>query len=230
MAESIADTREDTNRSHLRAPRPPAPVIAAALSGFVVGVFLTLLATGATHSGASATPVVPTSPPATMVPDRTLQARIVHLAAQQLGPMASDPKRSRLLSVVLEPPQGARVPLNAQRIYAGYRSVTIVFQLNDHPLGAGFRLLAARGDIFAVMKTLYASQLPIYDVTMEGCFPMSARDGVRCSAGPSSLRTALVVSMAYETASLIPWKKWNRAQEPRLWKLLSYRWVNAKFS
>ncbi|HZU13178.1 MAG TPA: hypothetical protein VFB58_10100 [Chloroflexota bacterium] len=229
MAESVAGTGEDADHGVVGPPRPPAPVVAAALSGFVVGVFLTLLATGALQRHVASGPTVVTPPPATIVPDRVLQARVTRIVAQQLGPMPTDPKRSRLLSIALAPPDAGKGPLTSTQVLASYRSVTIIFQLNDHPFGGIWRLRAARGDVFAVMKALYTSQLPVYDVTMEGCFPLPARDGTRCASGPPALRVSVVASLAHETAELIPWKKWNRADETRLWALLTYRTVNPHF-
>src|SRR5947209_14330759 len=163
---------------------PPAPVIAGALSGFVVGVFLTLLATGTvSHNSAAASPTS-TPPPPTILSDAQLVQHINRTVAKILGPLPSDPKKSRLLRPAQVFPIGqSDIPPGEELRYSAYRSVLITFRLNDDPFGRAWRLRAAKADVFAVLRALYTSELYIFDVQMNGEFPLDPKK-------PNNLQTA----------------------------------------
>lgn len=205
---------------------PPAPLVGAALSGFVVGVFLTLIAVGAApHPSSSASPP-PTAPPPAAISDRQMHLRVTQIVSHQLGPLPTDPKKSRLMSVALLPAELTDVPPDTPRGTSPYRSAYIVFRLNNNPFGRAWRLKSARADVFTVMKALYTSGLPIYDVTMEGRYPLPSTNG----KGKTRLRRALLVSLSYRTASHIPWHHWGRGDESRLWSQLTWKWTDPRFA
>lgn len=200
-----------------------APAIAFGLSGFVLGIIVTLLALGVFHMQQSAAPVA-TLPPSTPVGDESMRARVTKIVQSQLGPAYPGPAKSRLVGpVIVSPvlPPGDVDPIQNPRL-AKYRSVTVKFWLNDHPLGKPWRLRAARGDVFNLMKALYTSQLPVYNLYLQGYFHL-----------PGSGRKRDLVLKAYmdhPTAARIPWKRMDRVTgETRVWNLLSYRYVNPKF-
>lgn len=155
-----------------------------------------------------------------------MKVRIEKVVARVLGPGGYPPQaRSRLISVNLLP----AVPDLGPPTYIGeerlrrFRSVLITFRLNNHPLGPSWRLKAAQADVFGVMKTLYTSQLPVYDVHMVGDFPLKQGNSVKS-------QPAVVVDMDYFTASRIPWKRWGREAEGRLWSTLARHYVDPRFA
>lgn len=205
--------------------RPPSPpVIAGALSGFVIGVLLTLVATGTMSRGSLPPQATPTVPPATVVPAFQLKLQINHIVSKILGPQPSDPRKSRLLDTQLFPVGPNDTVPGQEFSYPGYRSVLITFRLNDHPFGPSWRLRAAEADVFAVMRALYTSQLNVYDVQMDGKFPMDPKH-------PGALQTALRASMSYDQSRSIPWRHWPRSvtNEARLWRMLTSVSVDPRF-
>lgn len=202
-------------------PAPPAPIVGSALSGFVVGILLTLLLTGVLARGSR----VPARSAATLpTPSRPVElqmyTQIKRLVLQKLGPSDTNQKTSRLISLHLLP-----VDISSGDTYADarYRTVAIVFRLYDHPLGPAWRVRAAKADVFAVMKALYSSGLPVYDTEMQGRFPLPSGKQYRA-------QTVLDAFMSYRVASRIPWKHWARDQEGELWNLLPYKYIDSRFS
>jgi hypothetical protein len=229
MAESVTDAERpgvvDNEEPRPKRPGPPpAPIVAAALSGFVVGVLLTLVASGLAlrPGGSAATP--PTAAPPVSVSDSVLRHRIAQIVSRQLGPMPSDPRKSRLSGVSLMPAELSDVPPEPATRTTPYRTVYIVFRLNNNPFGSAWRLKSARADVFTVMKALYTSRLPIYDVTMAGRYPLPS------PKGKSALRRAVLVSLDHRTASSIPWRHWSRGHEQQLWNMLAFKWVDPRFA
>lgn len=201
---------------------PPAPTIAATFSGFVVGIVFALIAMGAVGRGAQSTQATPTVSPPANVADTTMQRAVTRIVARVLGPGYPDSKQPRLvhISLVGRTP-GFDFPEEPER-GSIYRSVYIDFRLNDHPLGRAWRMRAARADVFGVMRALYTSSLPVYDVGMTGLFPMDP-------AHRSREARVLVVFMDHSTAQRIPWKHWGRDKEARLWQQLPYKSINRRF-
>jgi hypothetical protein len=202
----------------MRYPSPPN--VSWALSGFVVGVFATLLATGifARSPHTSAAPPVVT--PRAVAPS-ILYTQINRLVTRQLGKY-TDTRQARLVSLrlltvrTLESLTDSSVPL------AHYRSVYVRFRLNDNPLGASWRVRTAKADVFALLKTLYSSGLPVYDALLIGMYPLTT--------GHVTNETQAVV--AYEThddAVKIPWKQWGRENEGVVWNGLSYHSIDPRF-
>jgi len=153
-----------------------------------------------------------------------MKVRIQRIVDRQLGPGAYPaPRKSRLDYVQLTPAVSEPVAKSGPQLLPAYQSVYIVFRLNDNPLGRVWRLRAAKFDVFTVLKALYTSQLPVYDVEMDGNYPISRRKPV-CEGH------ALVAIMDHSTAELIPWKRWGRDQEARLWSSLSYTCVSPQFA
>ena len=210
--------------SGLSVKRVSPPVVASGLSGFVLGIVATLLAIGVVGHSAGGKSPAPTLPPVTSVSVGQMEVRVTRIVDRQLGPAGYPaPRKSRLIHVSLVPaipevgssPPGPGMP--------DYQSVFIVFRLNDHPFGRAWRLRAAKADVFGVLKALYTSQLPIYDVEMDGMFPLRSGTSVR------DQRT-VIARIDHHTAEQIPWKRWGRDQEGRLWSSLSYRYVNTRFA
>lgn len=202
---------------------PPAPVVSAALSGFVCGVLLTLLATGNIFHVSGASTPKPTAEPTKFLSDKDLKANIQREVSRALGPLPSDPKKSRLLDVQLYPVTPAEVGADGVTRYTGYRSVSLVFRLNNHPFGKSWRLRAAQADVYSILRAIYTSETAVYDVQLTGRFPLDSKH-------PLVLTSALRAYMAYETASLIPWRHWGRDDEGRVWRLLTSRWVDPRFA
>jgi hypothetical protein len=199
------------------------PVVAAALSGFVVGTLVTLLAVGAFSQGTKSGLPPATLPPATAVTSPQMYDQIHRIVVRQLGPSYPNAKMPRVLSIDLEPvASNTLLPLVAENL-ARYRSVYIRFVLNDHPLGKSWRLRAAKADVFTVLKALYTSQLPVYNVRMDGYFPLA-------SSSSPKYRLALVTYIDYDMASRIPWRRWGRLDEARVWAALTYKHVDSRFA
>lgn len=221
--EPANDSGVRSQRGPLRVvKRPHPPVVAAALSGFVVGVIFTLLLTGAlAHHGSASPPA--TLPSGQAISDAAMKGRLIRMVTRQLGPAYPDTRAHRLLSLQLS---RVRLPdVAPPQPDSGYqfRSVDIVFRLNDHPLGAGWRLRAAKADVFEVLKALYTSKLPVYSVYMDGLFPRKMGKSMRD-------QPAVQVYIDYQTASRIPWKRWGRESENRLWTTLTLRYVAPWFA
>lgn len=223
-APETADTAE--NSVVVPRPRrirpPPPPVVSAALSGLVVGIILTLLVTG-TMSPHSTVPPPATLPAGQSLSDTQMRARLDKIVSRQLGPGYPDARAARLVSLNLSRVRLPNVAVPQPGSGYEFRSVDIVYRLNDHPLGPGWRLRAARADVFEVLKALYTSKLPVYSVYMQGLFPRKSGKSV-------GEQTAVEVYIDYHTAAAIPWKKWGRESENRLWNTLTLRYVAPWFA
>jgi hypothetical protein len=202
---------------------PPAPVIAATFSGFILGIMFTLLLTGTVFRASNGPPA--TTTPSTVIPRNLISAptgmydKVRRMLVRQLGPAYPDTRVQRLVQLDLLPSESDQA--NSQ----GYRSLLVIFRLNDHPLGKVWRLRAAEADIFEVMKALYTSQLPIYSVRMEGLFPLQVNNHTQ-------LVRALRAFMTHKAAARIQWDHWdrNRDTEARLWKLMTQKFVAKGFA
>lgn len=206
--------------------RVPAPVVSAAVSGFVVGVLVTLAAVGVfTHATPSAATPPATLPPATPESKTSVKSSVTTLVSKVLGPSYPNPANKRLLSVHLSPAD-PDIPLHPEpriaRQYDRYHSVILVIRLNDHPLGPAWRAKSARSDVFQVMKGLYTSRLPIFNTEIVGMFPLRAGKKMR-------LQPVLFAFLDHATASTLPWKRFKRTDEGRFWTLLTYRYINSRF-
>jgi hypothetical protein len=163
------------------------------------------------------------------VSDNLLDTKLRRIVVRQLGaftaPSAADPNGKPRLEWLKPFPAGPFVPSpdTSQRMQR-YRSVWIQFRLNNHPLGKSWRLKAAKADVFTVLKALYTSQLPIYDVWMVGKFPLGPKN-------TGAEGTALFVYIDHRTAERIPWKHWARGtDEGRLWASLTTAYVDPRFA
>ncbi|MGH2448082.1 MAG: hypothetical protein ACRDFS_05700 [Chloroflexota bacterium] len=191
----------------------------------MTGAIVALLAAGVFARGPAQAALKPnaTLPPVTPTAVDQMYTRVKSMVVKDLGPSYPNPRLARLLSLTLvpvAPPVLRRIgPSPIDRL----RTVVIVFRLNDHPLGKAWRLRTAKADVFVVMKSLYASQLPIYNVEMIGEYPMP-RNHVR------KLRRVLTAFLDHTTASQIPWKHWRRTDESTLWSMLTYSSVNKAFA
>ena len=215
-----AETASAKRRRRLHISPPPPPIVAATLSGFVLGIIATLAVIGIGSSPSNAVGTA-TLPPSTPVADTQLKLRVTRIVTHQLGLYYPNSKIPRLQDVEINDagPPLATFP-NSGGV-APYHSVYIKFRLDDHPLGKVWRMKAARADVFAVMRALYVSQMPIYSVWMDGTFPLGPRHREE---------TVLSVYMDHLTASHLPWKRWSRDDEGRLWSLLPYRSVDPRFA
>jgi hypothetical protein len=204
--------------------RTPDPrIVSWTLTGFVVGVILTLIGTGALSHGSSNANAVATLPPARPVAQSQLYSSVYRIVQRQLGTAYPNVKVHRLVELRLDPVNLALYSANPKSVPKNSRSVFIEFRLYDHPLGKAWRLRSAKADVFSLLKSLYTSRLPIYDVQLVGLFPLKSGKTVVDSR-------ALEAFIDHPTAAKIPWKKWGRDNEERLWTLLDYRHLDPRFA
>lgn len=201
--------------------RFPSPqIVTSATSGFVLGVLVTLLASGVlAHTDPTST--APPQPTPKAVGVATLHDRIWRLANRALGPTTNGTQQ-RLVSVSLLRVHSLEAVADPVTNVDQYRSVNILFRLNDHPLGKSWRLKAAKADVFALMKTLYTSDLPVYDVEAIGLFPLHGKGGTEETQ-------AMIAYETHDQAARIPWKNWGRENEGVLWNRLPYKAVDPRF-
>jgi len=202
---------------------PKPPIVAATLSGFVVGVFVALIATGVVNHTAPTVQPPATLPPANSVAASQLHSRVQNIVNHQLGSAYPLQRGPRLVHLSLVHSESLLQPPTSPKISSHYRSVYLTIRLNDHPLGRSWRLRAAKADVFQLLKALYTSRLPIYRVQITGIFPL--RRG-RTAAE----QQVLVAVMNHPTAERIPWKRWGRDHESQLWAMLDYKVVDPRFS
>lgn len=201
---------------------PSPQIVAQWFSGFVVGVVFTLIASGVlAHTSRSPTTKVSLPPPRT-VANSYMLVRCRKIARIELGSLYPDHRLPRLVKLDLMPASPVPFPAETSVAVDRQRSIYLAFRLNDHPLGKAWRFQAAKADVFGLMKAYYTSGLPIYNVVLVGTFPLPQKGTTRESQ-------ALVAYMSHDTAETIPWKKWDRTDESRLWSMLSYRWVDPRF-
>ena len=186
-----------------------------------MGVLLTLAITGV-FSHASRVSSPPTLPPPRHIGNSQLWAGIRRLATRQLGPFTDD-KRVRLQSVQLMPISSLEALADPRANVSKYRSAKIVFRLNNHPLGASWRFRAAKADVFALLRALYTSDLPIYDVELIGTYPVK-------SGNTTSEGQVLIAYESHDAATRIPWRRWGRDKEATVWSSLSYHQVDRRFA
>ncbi len=194
------------------------PIVASGLSGLVVGVVLTLVVTGLTpHATSKALPSATILPPIPRVQPH-LYKNVQRIVLRALAPAYPNPKISRLVNLELLPPESRADVGSKPRLH----SVIITFRLNDHPLGKGWRLRAAKGDVFRVLKALYTSGLPVGSVHMDGEFPSG-----KSSEGPTYLAVTTFISLS--RAAHIAWRKLDRTREDQVWRNLNRVYVNPRF-
>jgi hypothetical protein len=203
---------------------PSPPVVSAALSGFVIGVIVALMASGVIGHSANAptpTPKVSTPGPVKSVRDQSMETQLAKIANHVLGSDPAGPK-SRVQHLRLVSVSELDRGLVAPRARREYKSLQVTFRLNDHPLGPAWRLREARADVFALLRAIYSSNLPVYNTELVGTFTAKAQ---------KTPYNALVAYVTYQTASKIPWKRWSRSPrvETQVWAMLDYKSVNKRF-
>jgi hypothetical protein len=201
---------------------PSPPIVSAALSGFVIGVIVALAASGvlARPSAARQVQATPSTPvPVKSVRDEAMESQLARLANRVLGPDPAGPK-SRFLGVQVTNVSTLDLGLVPAGTQHHYRSVMLTFRLNDHPLGPTWRLREAKADVFALMKSLYMSGLPVYNAELIGKF----------SKGSQHSYDAIIAYMTFQTAEKIPWKRWGRTHEGQLWSMLDYQSIDRRFA
>jgi hypothetical protein len=164
-----------------------------------------------------------TLPPAKPVGDALLYQSVRRVVIRQLGEAYPNVKLRRLIQLRLDPISSALDPEARASVPPNSRSVFIEFRLYDHPLGKSWRLRSAKADVFSVLKALYTSRLPIYDVELVGIFPLRNGKVVEDSR-------ALVAFIDHPTANRIPWRRWGRDNEGSLWALLDYKHLDPRFT
>ncbi|HEX8919679.1 MAG TPA: hypothetical protein VF898_14340 [Chloroflexota bacterium] len=203
--------------------RVSPPVVASALSGFVVGVFFTLIATGLIVPANSSSGTGQPLPPVRNLAESQAYQRVHKLVVRRLGPAYPDPKQNRLLYLYVTPAeQPSTLSLTTVK-NAHYRSVYITYRVNEHPLGKSWRLRAAKADAFSVMQALYTANLGIYNVWMFGKFPEPHNGKIQDA-------TVLIAYMDHRVATTIPWRSWGREDEERLWNRLPTKWLYPPFA
>jgi hypothetical protein len=189
----------------------------------VVGVLLTLVATGTLNHSSPAATAPATLPPTRPVGDAQLYQNVRRIVIRQLGQAYPNVKLHRLIQLRLDPVSSALDPEARSGVALHSRSVFIEFRLYDHPLGKSWRLRSAKADVFSVLKALYTSRLPIYDVELIGVFPLLNGKVLQDSR-------ALVAFIDHPTADRIPWRRWGRDNEARLWTLLDSKHLDPRFA
>jgi len=202
---------------------PQPPIVAATVSGFVVGVFVALIATGVVNHTTPAAQLPATLPPAKSVVASQLHSRVQTIVDHQLGSAYPVQRGPRLVHLSLVRTGSVLPTPNSPKLSSHYRSVYLTIRLNDHPLGRIWRLKAAQADVFQLLKALYTSQLPIYRVQITGIFPVRL-------GKTTAEQQVLVAVMDHPTAERIPWKRWGRDHESQLWAMLDYKVVDRRFS
>ncbi len=202
---------------------PDPRKVSWALTGFVVGVLLTLVATGTLNRSSPAATAPATLPPTRPVGDAQLYQNVRRIVIRQLGQAYPNVKLHRLIQLRLDPVSSALDPEARSGVASHSRSVFIEFRLYDHPLGKSWRLRSAKADVFSVLKALYTSRLPIYDVELIGVFPLLNGKVLQDSR-------ALVAFIDHPTADRIPWRRWGRDNEARLWTLLDSKHLDPRFA
>jgi hypothetical protein len=202
---------------------PDPRKVSWALTGFVVGVLLTLVATGTLNHSSPAATAPATLPPTRPVGDAQLYQNVRRIVIRQLGQAYPNVKLHRLIQLRLDPVSSALDPEARSGVASHSRSVFIEFRLYDHPLGKSWRLRSAKADVFSVLKALYTSRLPIYDVELIGVFPLLNGKVLQDSR-------ALVAFIDHPTADRIPWRRWGRDNEARLWTLLDSKHLDPRFA
>ncbi|HEX6508875.1 MAG TPA: hypothetical protein VF221_14705 [Chloroflexota bacterium] len=132
-------------------------------------------------------------------------------------------KVPRLVQLRLDPVAPYIPEYQATRLPKKLRSVFIEFRLYDHPLGKSWRLRSAKADVFTLLKALYTSRLPVYGVELVGIFPLP-------SGNTRKDTRALVAFIDHPTAARIPWRRWGRDEETRVWSLLDFKHVDPRFA
>jgi hypothetical protein len=204
---------------------PDPRVVSWTLTGFVVGVLLTLVATGTLNHSSQAPPPPATLLPAKPVADALLYRNVQRIVIRQLGQAYPNVKLHRLIQLRLDPASPSLDPETRSTVPvpAHARSVFVEFRLYDHPLGKSWRLRSAKADVFSLLKALYTSRLPIYDVWLVGVFPLQNGKVVQDAR-------ALVAFIDHPTADRIPWRRWGRDNEARVWSLLDYKHLDSRFA
>jgi hypothetical protein len=203
--------------TRVHAPHPPS--VASALSGFVVGVVVTLFATGVFNLGSTPS-AIPPPPTAPVVPVSTLRTNVQKLVTKQLGPGYPNP--NRLISLLVLPVRPANGSPESITALARYRSLYIEYRLLDHPLRA-WRLKTAKSEVFSLLHALYTSGLPVYNVELDGRFMLPDHGQIR-------EERALFAYIDFEAASRIPWRSWGREHEGQVWNLLPVKSVDPRFA
>jgi hypothetical protein len=206
----------------IRFPSPPH--VSWALSGFVVGVFVTLLATGVFFHTAnnSATSPPPTPPTPRSVPPSALQTDVSRIIMRQLGKYTTS-RELRLVKLKLVNVSSLQELIDPVAGATRYRSLVVQFRLDDNPLGPTWRLRTAKADVFSMLKALYTSGLPVYDTLLIGLYPLK-------SGTTTSETQALVAYETHADATRIPWRQWGRDREGTLWNNLSSHSVDPRFA
>lgn len=159
--------------------------------------------------------------PVKRVADPIIYLSVQRIVDRQLGPSTVQ-RQSRLEKLRLLHVRPVEALSTQLRGLSKYRSVFIRFRLNDNPLGPAWRLRTAKSDVFALLKALYTSGLPIYDTLLVGTFPLTAGKVTRETQAMTAYET-------YDAARLIPWKRWGRENEALLWSELSNKTVDPRF-
>jgi len=199
---------------------PSPPVVSAAISGFVVGIVVTLALNGSFATGQKSAVPTATLVPATTVDEAQLIGQLYKIADHQLGP-SPDAKHSRLLTLWVSTPRG--YPAASTLPVSPGDTVRIGFQLYDNPLGPSWRLRSAKADVFGLLKSLYTSNLPVYNVELTGSFFPKR-------GSPVVIRRAVETFMPETVAQRIPWKRWGRDHEGQVWDELTFKYVNPRFA
>lgn len=179
---------------------------------------VTLFATGALNLGSGTSVSLP--PPANVgIGPQQFHVRAQRIVQNVLGPGYPNPKRLiQLLLLQVHLPSG---PPDSPYSLENYRSLYIEYRLLDHPLRT-WRLRTAKSEVFSLLRALYTSGLPIYDVELDGRFMLPDHGKLR-------EERALLAYVDRTTADSIPWKRWGRDHENQVWSMLPVKSVDPRF-
>jgi len=183
---------------------------------------VTLFATGVLGVGSSSSGVSPT-PTTIPVSASSLYSRVYKLVVKQLGPGYPNPQRLVALQLSTVRPEGQQpTTTEGGSALSDYRSLYIEYRLLDHPLRS-WRLKTAKSEVFTLLKVLYTSGLPIYNVELDGQFMLPDHGKLR-------EERALLAYIDHVTAGTIPWRTWGRDHEGQVWGILPFKSVDPRFA
>ncbi len=172
-------------------------VVGVVLTGqvmFVVGAFQS----GGMANGGGASPPLPTS--------GTLTHRLNVILAEVLGSSDRGVARFRILHVQSVP--GSNV-----------KSISLTWAINND-LSGGTIGNGAQMDVYAILRGIYSTYLPITQVHMDGTYPLPGSDG------RARERVGMRLSMDRRVATMIGKVGWDSLDAQSVWPLVHREFVD----
>ncbi|HZT95473.1 MAG TPA: hypothetical protein VFB34_01425 [Chloroflexota bacterium] len=198
----------------------PVHVLLGALTGFLIGVIVTVAfapALGIGHTNASTHGTPTPIPQATTAPvtETELAARIRSYANQALV-YSSVSGLSRLQSVNVRP---AGFPTRVATQPVLFNAI-ITFSLNPNPF-RNYQVRSARADVFLVLQKLYSHNLPLNVVALHGTFHLPGQKS-------ATIMLRAVSNPIIQTQ--FNWSKLARGSEKKVWRALPVHFIDSRFA